>query len=1595
MKFFSILLFWTLTSTAAAQTVNNTTYPLSGYTGIVLEDLSLVPEIIGPGVSFASYSPVIPFGSDFKFCYNGVCHDSFRVQVSGKLGFGESTLFSMYGISDVIAPLSNRMTTGTNGWVKYSLMGTAPNRKLVVEWKVRMQTNSVTVSAIHQFQLWLHENGRIDFVYGNMPASWNGTGYQNYSVWLAYNQITTGTTTVAVGTPIQTSVADYTGVTGSQTTTIEPQSMLSFIPSPVPVALPPVDFETILPSCLTMRIVDTTTNEFGYKVYRSDNGLHYDHLLADIRSVTSNNTDTFYVNDSLLLPNTTYHYAVVPYNLGLVPDTFYTTITTPPPMLAGVYTIPGDYATIQEAFEDISCKQLASDVYLELDDAYDFSQEVLPIEVDDRMLTSPSQTLTVRPKPGSAGIVMNNFSDTSVFVLRKAAYFRLDGRSGGTSSESFLTINQFNGAHPAIAFKDTSVHNRIVYCNIKGKGSTNYSQDECLVYFHASNVSQNTLEQCSFGNLPDEWLKYVIIVEEGSVQQHSDSNQVMNCHFSNFGIQSGKTVSANTVAAIKINDHNSGWNIEGNSFFMTDVLQTTFSSCIIINAPGGENYSIRNNWFGGTAPQCEGNKMEVVTSVYPRGFQYIKLHGGPLSSHQVTGNRFDNIHIQIPESGSNGNFDFIHLRALRLAVDSNIAGNVNDPESIHYDFLNDNSPTFKLNFIAVHGSVAQPHHFTVHNNRLHNLKTSGRIDVTGINIVSGINNNVPDYMEISDNVIGGVSENSIQSDTRFIGIEGRFGLNDLLLMNNNTIRNFWGKIDAVGIKANDAQYTVINQDTAHVAITGNTITNGFSDLSVAGCFLSSDRGRATIQKNDIYGLKSFAGNEYTTGVVNGIATTFYENAAPCVVDGNTIHHLDALRARATVEGIHLHGRGITQNNMIALGRDKQGNFINDSIKVSGLIIGSFHDMDTVIVRHNSIYLTGDSIDYESGFFINSAPSRAVYCVMRPNTHFTNNLIVTKRSNALADFGTAGNWALGGYCDYNQYFSNRPDYFGEETIINHLTFNEWTTDYGQDLNSFFMPPYFINPDGDSATWDLHLQPHNYAESNGLITDIQLDIDADDRTILSPADIGADAGDFYSIPMIDLGADSLFLCAGDSIYLSPGSGYAQYDWSTGSSSDGIYITTPGTYSLVITDAYGYTSADSVLVMSSSMPVFNLPADSTLCMDDTIELLIPGGYASYDWSNGDTTHSTRITEPGIYHVSVSNNHGCIHRDTITIATDSLYNYSFTQIHSICNNDSINLVLLPDEFVYTWHDTTLITNSITLYPATVNYFTVSSPSGCSVTDSITVTAIHVDEPLPEQVDICTGDSVLIYGDYVSSSGTYTAVFSSVLGCDSTVSTILTVHEPIVIQLPVIELCEGDSVLFFDDYLSSSGVYTQQFQAIAGCDSIISQELIVHPLPDVLLDDFHPDLLCIDAGITALPVGTPSGGVHSGTGVSASGFDPSEAGTGSHFVYYFYKDEHGCVASDSSMVVVDNCLSLEIHDQLAEIQVAPNPSTGVFFVSRNGNASEPLQLDLYDVRGKHISTYFLPSGASSVITIDIQQHENGVYFLRTKSAVTKLIKSR
>lgn len=157
------------------------------------------------------------------------------------------------------------------------------------------------------------------------------------------------------------------------------------------------------------------------------------------------------------------------------------------------------------------------------------------------------------------------------------------------------------------------------------------------------------------------------------------------------------------------------------------------------------------------------------------------------------------------------------------------------------------------------------------------------------------------------------------------------------------------------------------------------------------------------------------------------------------------------------------------------------------------------------------------------------------------------------------------------------------------------------------------------------------------------------------------------------------------------------------------------------------------------------------------------------------------------------------------------------------------------------------------------------------------------------------------------------------------------------------------------------------------------SLTITVNDLPTVSLSNFSVDSLCTYSNPITLPTGTPTAGVYSGNGVSGVYFDPSQSGAGTHWISYIYTDTNGCVNSDSTSIVVDECAGLNESYASNQIVLSPNPTQGEINVEL-GSTANTVTYTLHSADGK-IITKGNRSGVQN-FDLDLKQEDVGIYFL-------------
>ncbi|MFZ7115239.1 MAG: T9SS type A sorting domain-containing protein, partial [Bacteroidota bacterium] len=310
------------------------------------------------------------------------------------------------------------------------------------------------------------------------------------------------------------------------------------------------------------------------------------------------------------------------------------------------------------------------------------------------------------------------------------------------------------------------------------------------------------------------------------------------------------------------------------------------------------------------------------------------------------------------------------------------------------------------------------------------------------------------------------------------------------------------------------------------------------------------------------------------------------------------------------------------------------------------------------------------------------------------------------------------------------------------------------------------------------------------------------------------------------------------------------------------DGIVVSSSGTY---ISHTESNSGCDSVV--TSIVTVLSNSTSSqvaSICAGQTFNL-----------PDGSTANTS-----GIYTSHILNTIGC--DSTITTTLTVIQNTSSTHNVTICNGAS-----------YTLSDGTIVST------AGVYVTHLLNSNGCdsTITTNVSVSATTYSSAA---ATICSGHTyTLPDGNLVSLAGTYISIIPSSSGCDSVITTTLSVITNTTSSRSVV-LCAASALLMPDNttiypIVSGSFITTLPNANYLGCDSIVTTNVTVRALPTLITN--VTQIRCF--GGTASVALTPTGGTAPYTFNNQSTNGLVE---GSYL--YTLTDANGCV--DSVDVIID-----------------------------------------------------------------------------------------
>ncbi len=343
------------------------------------------------------------------------------------------------------------------------------------------------------------------------------------------------------------------------------------------------------------------------------------------------------------------------------------------------------------------------------------------------------------------------------------------------------------------------------------------------------------------------------------------------------------------------------------------------------------------------------------------------------------------------------------------------------------------------------------------------------------------------------------------------------------------------------------------------------------------------------------------------------------------------------------------------------------------------------------------------------------------------------------------------------------------------------------------------------------------------------------------------------------IIHLGNDTS-LCDGGNLIIGDTLPFGTYMWSTGDTTATIMVSEVDIYAVTVTmgecqgigsieilpcetcgnglddDGDGLIDCDDPDLQNTccciTPPILDLGNDIVIC-ENGINVLDAGdGFLEYTWQDGFTQSQTYTAWlPGTYWVDVLDICGDLQSDTITILVDPASMIDLGNDTLICEGETLTFSLNGFD-TYQWQPSislncddcpTVIASPLV---STTYIVSASNSSGCITTDTINVAVLPDNGDITDDVVICEGDSISVFGQIVTQTGTFIDTISNA-ACEY-FHTINVAMLDTVITHETRYLCAGDSINLKGNIISQAGTYPNIYSGFNGCDSTQMTEIIL-----------------------------------------------------------------------------------------------------------------------------------------------------------------------
>ncbi len=1103
----------------SADLIGAATYGFTATSAIPLEDMSSGTTLLMAADIDDSASAIAPIG--FEFWYDGVRNTTFSANANGLMRLGVvavgTTFTNSIGSttnSPQIAPYWDDLWIGNNGKVHYKVVGIAPNRKLVVEWQNEQVPRVAAANAgAGTFQAWLFEkSGVIEFVYGSGMAA-NAGG--------ASIGLQSGAATNFASVTASTNTVSYAVADDLNTVAIPSGTAYIFTPN-APLAPTVLNFTAIGLNTMTLNWTDNASNEFGYAIYRSLDGVSYDFVTLTAANATSS-------VQTGIASNTAYFWQVYAVSEGAVSSVLSGSQATTTGTVVGTRSVgpTGTYLSLTAAAADINTNGLAGNVLLELQAAYVSAVETFPLVFSAK--GSPTNTLTIRPETGAVALSITSADATATLDMNTTTNVTIDGRAGG-AGPSQLTIANTSLTGAAVRLINGASRNTVRFATITGVNNTSTGG---VVLFSTSTAgtgnNNNTIDNCNVQDGATTPVNGILSLGTSSTALINTRNTISNNNISNFH---SATIASN---GINVSTNNTNWTISNNRIFQTLPRASTASIThrgILVVPGAGHDFTVTGNVVG--FANSAGTGTYTLTGTLANAFVGIQVQAG---TSPIGSSIQNNTVAGISQATTTGSLIGISVTAGSANI-GNVTGNTVGSGTGNGSLTN--TPTGAAFIVGLNASGSALSTVVIANNTIGSLTATGNPSTVNPNL--NVVQLTGGAITFSNNLLGSTTTaNSIQTTTAGTSATGQ-----------QLITIFAGTTMPITISGNTlANITNSGTGTAHVirgiqiqspalsaalsggkgTISGNTVrdltgaNSNTSALGVTGIFLTTGTGGmpggGLIEGNTVFSISNTNTGAFSTGVagigMSGSSSTVGVTGG--VVSKNKVYDLrnastgTSAIAPPRATGIYAQtGTTFMQvsNNMVSLGNAQTTN-----TQFMG-IWNDFSTSATLISYYNSIHIEGVAAagalpSYGLLRGDNTAASAVTSPVDIKNSIFDNTRTGgTGKHYAIGNVNTvpATGWGAGA-SNYNVLNSASAATVGIWGLATDETFASWKIDSASDAASLQGDPLFVNPVN-----DLHqiTTTNSVLKDKGIAVSVLDDFDGQIRSVVGfvggVPDIGAD-------------------------------------------------------------------------------------------------------------------------------------------------------------------------------------------------------------------------------------------------------------------------------------------------------------------------------------------------------------------------------------------------------------------------------------------------------------------------------------------------------